>query len=265
MRRAALAVLLLVTAGSVHAIEFRLPDGTKVTGARVDRIEGNLAVVEYDGGVTTVPVADLPAALRPKKMPPGSVRSAKPESTPPPPPLGTPPSNGPATSTSVPGPSLPARAPSRTVYDSRTAKSATPAAPARGAARGDIVFDPLRGAVPLPTPPPSPAETRRAVPDPSGRVVVTAESVPYVDRFAEDEDNPTYKRYQENLLLQKKKRDAKDAPKDILDLPIFRYSPLKDPNKSAFQSPVTPSENQFSVPNYMKPDNYIDDPYKDKK
>ncbi len=261
MRRAALAVLLLVTAGSARAIEFRLPDGTKVSGARVDHFEGNLAVVEYDGGVTTVPVADLPAALRPKKMPPGSTQRITPDSTPPPPPLGTPPTPRSSSTTSLPGPALAARPPAKTVYDSRTQQNA---APARGAARGDIVFDPLRGAVPV-APPPPPAETRRAVPDPSGRVVVTAEPVPYVDRFAEDEDNPVYKRYQENLLQQKKKRDIKDAPKDIFDLPIYRFSPLRDPNKSAFQSPVTPSENQFSVPNYMKPDNYIDDPYKEKK
>jgi hypothetical protein len=247
MRRAALAVSLVLCAGPALAIEFRLPDGTKVTGARVDHIEGNLAVVEYDGGVTTVPVADLPAALRPKRMTPQSIR--------------------PATPTTIPGPALPPRTPNRTVYDSRAAQSASPAAPARGAVRSDVVFDPLRGVVPVPppTPPPSTGDARRAVPDTSGRVVVTAEAVPYVDRFAEDEDNPTYKRYQENLLLQKKKRDAKEAPKDILDLPIFRYSPMRDPNKSAYQSPVTRPEDNFNVPNYMKPSSYIDDPYTEKK
>ena len=60
-------------------------------------------------------------------------------------------------------------------------------------------------------------------------------------------------------------RDAKEAPHDILDLPIFRYSPMKDPNKSVFQSAVTRPEDQFSVPSYMKPSNYIDDPYAEKK
>src|SRR5258708_3918335 len=110
MRRVALAVLLFATVGLAQAIEFRLPDGTKVTGARVDRIEGNLAIVEYDGGVTTVPVTDLPAALRPKRMSPQSIR--------------------PTTPTTIPGPSLPARAPAKTVYDSRAQQSA---APVRGA------------------------------------------------------------------------------------------------------------------------------------
>jgi hypothetical protein len=246
MRRAALAVLFLVSVGPACALEFRLPDGTKVTGARVDRIEGNLAVVEYDGGVTTIPVADLPAALRPKRMNPQSVRPATPTSIP------------------VPAPAVRSAA-------ANANRSPQNVAPSRGAPRADIVFDPLRGAVsvPLPTPPPAPppstAEPRRALPDPSGRVVVTAEAVPYVDRFAEDEDNPTMKRYQENLLEKKKLRDAKEAPKDILDLPIFRYSPMKDPNKSVFQSPVSRPEDQFSVPNYMKPSSYIDDPYAEKK
>src|SRR5476651_1766056 len=148
MRRVALAVLFLVAVGPAEAVEFRLPDGTRVTGARVDRIEGNLAVVEYDGGVTTVPVADLPAALRPKRMTPQSIR--------------------PATPTSVPVPTPAARIPRANAF--RTQPNVVPAVPPRGSPRSDIVFDPLRGAVavPPPTPPPPlPSETRRAVPDPS--------------------------------------------------------------------------------------------------
>jgi hypothetical protein len=255
MRRVALIIVLAATAVSVRAIEFTLPDGTKISGARVDHIEGNLAVVEYDGGVTTVPVADLPAALRPKKLPPSSTaRATMPiaAATPAPPRLGTPP---PPTTATAP-PAAPTNAPTIVLPSAQPA----PAQP-RGAPRADYVIDPLKGVVPVP-PPPAPGDARRAVPaDTPGRVVVTAEAVPYIDRFAEDEDNPTMKRYQDNLLQQKKKKDEKDAPKDVLDLPIFRYSPMRDPNKSAFQSPVIRSEDQFNIPNYMKPGSYVDDPY----
>jgi hypothetical protein len=104
-----------------------------------------------------------------------------------------------------------------------------------------------------------------AAPNDPRRVVVTAEAVPYIERFAEDENSDVMKRYQENLLTKKKIRDEKDAPKDILNLPIYRWSPFRDPNQSAFTSPILKSDDQFFVPNSMRPGSYVDDPYNGKK
>ena len=248
--------------GEIRAVEIRLPDGTKVTGARVDRIDGNMAVIEYDGGVTSIPVSELPASLRPRNFKLQSKADASSTLAVVPPALKAVPS--------APAPSpLPARPTVRAVAQPSVA--ARPTSPARGSARPDYVIDPLRGAVSVPPPAPTPPpnwqsnDGRRAVaPDPS-RVVVTGEAVPYIERFAEDEDNYVMRQFQENVVAQKKKRDAKENPKDILDLPIYKYSPFRDPNKSVFQSPVIKSEDQFSVPNDLRPDGVLIDPYAPKK
>lgn len=236
MVRTALALLSLLALSHASAVEFQLSNGTKVTGARVARVEGGMAVVEYDGGVTSVPVTSLPAGLRPRST-------------------ATPPSQR---VTTVP-----------TAVKS-TAASAVRPAPPRVVARPEYVIDPLRGvvALPPPTPPPAPPganDPRRSPGDQPGRVVVSAEAVPYIERFAEDENSDVMRRYQESLLVKKKLRDEKDAPKDVMDLPIYKFSPFRDPNQSAFTSPVIKNDDQFSVPSYMRPGNYIDDPYGGKK
>ncbi len=251
MLRAAFAFLLWVSVSAAGAAEFQLPDGTKVSGARVERIEGGMAVVEYDGGVTTVPVANLPAALRPRSMPAPTTKRITPV-----------PAAIPAVVKSTPINAAPKAV--------TTMPASRPTTLPRAAARPDFVIDPLRGvvAIPPPTPPPAPPsanDPRRTVSDQPGRVVVSAEAVPYIERFAEDENNDVMRRYQESLLAKKKLRDEKDAPKDILNLPIYRFSPFRDPNQSAFTSPVIRNDDQFNVPSYLRPDNYINDPYSGKK
>ena len=246
MLRAALAFLLLLSVSAARAIEFQLPDGTKVTGARVDRIENGMAVVEYDGGVTSVPVTSLPAGLRPRSAPASATKRVTPVPT------------------AVK--STPVNAASRAVTKM---PSSNPTPLPRATARPDYVIDPLRGvvAIPPPTPPPASQGTndpRRSPGDPN-RVVVTAEAVPYIERFAEDENNDVMRRYQENLLAKKKLRDEKDAPKDILNLPIYRFSPFRDPNQSAYTSPVQKQDDQFFVPSSIRPDNVFVDPYGGKK
>ena len=243
MLRAAFAFLLLLAVSAARAAEFQLPDGTRVSGARVDRIEGGMAVVEYDGGVTRVPVADLPTSLRPRTKPSPANKRVTP----------------------VP-PAAPAVVRSTLINATPKPVTAMPSVRTtplpRAAARPDFVIDPLRGvvAIPPPTPPPAPPGAN----DPR-RVVVTAEAVPYIERFAEDENSDVMKRYQENLLTKKKLRDEKDAPKDILNLPIYRFSPFRDPNQSAFTSPVIRNDDQFNIPSYLRPGNFVDDPYSDKK
>ena len=258
MLRVIAVLIFLLAVIDARAIEIRLPDGTKVSGARVDRIEGNMAVIEYDGGVTSVPVAELPASLRPRNLPPASKVTASATPAVVPPPLKAVPT------VSAPAPvTAPARAAVRVAPPAPVVRMPVPT---RGAPRPDFVIDPLRGAVAVPPPTPPPAwqsnDSKRAAPsDSPGRVVVTGEAVPYIERFAEDEDNYVMRQFQENVLAQKKKRDAKENPKDIVDLPIYKYSPFRDPNKSVFQSPVTKTEDQFSVPSNLRPDNVIIDPY----
>ncbi len=246
MLRAAFAFLLLLSVSTARAVEFQLPNGTKVTGARVDRIENGMAVVEYDGGVTSVPVTSLPAGLRPRTTPAPSTKRVTP----------------------VPGAvkSTPISATPRPVTR-MPASAVTP--PPRAVGRPEYVIDPLRGVVAVPppmppSPPPSANDPRRSAADPN-RVVVTAEAVPYIERFAEDENNDVMRRYQEGLLAKKKLRDEKDAPKDILNLPIYRFSPFRDPNQSAYTSPVQKQDDQFFVPSSIRPDNVFVDPYGGKK
>ncbi|OAI43174.1 hypothetical protein AYO41_02700 [Verrucomicrobia bacterium SCGC AG-212-E04] len=252
MLRAALAFLVFVSISvtAARAIELKLSDGTKVSGARVDRIDNGIAVVVYDGGVTTMPEADLPPALRASQTP---AKAAKPVA-----PVAPAPNTVPAGVKSVPIKAAP-----RAVTTMPTVR---PTPPPRAVARPDYVIDPLRGvvAIPPPTPPPVPAAAPAAPNDPR-RVVVTAEAVPYIERFAEDENSDVMKRYQENLLTKKKIRDEKDAPKDILNLPIYRWSPFRDPNQSAFTSPILKNDDQFFTPNSMRPGSYVDDPYNGKK